>query len=226
MRSKEEAHDYRYFPDPDLPPLVLTPERVEGLRGALPELPWQRRARFAERYGLSAADAQVLTASRELADYFETAANETAAAALPGSAKGIANWVMGEVLRDLKERRVELSGTLAPERLAALVGMVDAGKISNSAAKEVFAAAAPTGEDPAAAVERLGLAQVSDTSQIEGWIEEVVEQNPAQVAQYRAGKVQVVGFLVGQVMKRSGGRAEPKTVQQLLRQALEREPVA
>jgi len=221
MRSKEEAHDYRYFPDPDLPPLVLAPERIEGLRGALPELPWQRRARFAERYGLPAADAQLLTASRELADYYETAA-----AALPGSAKGIANWVMGEVLRDLKERRVELSGTLAPERLAALVGMVDAGKISNSAAKEVFAAAAPTGEDPAAAVERLGLAQVSDTSQIEGWIEEVVEQNPAQVAQYRAGKVQVVGFLVGQVMKRSGGRAEPKTVQQLLRQALEREPVA
>jgi aspartyl-tRNA(Asn)/glutamyl-tRNA(Gln) amidotransferase subunit B len=221
MRSKEEAHDYRYFPEPDLPPLALAPERIERLRAALPELPWQRRARFAERYGLSAADAQVLTASRELADYYETAA-----AALPGSVKGIANWVMGEVLRDLKERKVELAATLAPERLAALVGMVDAGKISNSAAKEVFMAVAPTGEDPAAAVERLGLAQVSDTSQIEGWIEEVIDQNPAQVAQYRAGKVQIVGFLVGQVMKLSGGRAEPKTVQQLLRRALEREPVA
>jgi aspartyl-tRNA(Asn)/glutamyl-tRNA(Gln) amidotransferase subunit B len=221
MRSKEEAHDYRYFPEPDLPPLALAAERIERLRAALPELPWQRRARFAGRYGLSAADAQVLTASRELADYYEAAA-----AALPGSAKGIANWVMGEVLRDVKERKVELSATLAPERLAALVGMVDAGKISNSAAKEVFVAVAPTGEDPAAAVERLGLAQVSDTSRIEGWIEEVIDQNPDQVAQYRAGKVQIVGFLVGQVMKRSGGRAEPKTVQQLLRQALEREPVA
>jgi aspartyl-tRNA(Asn)/glutamyl-tRNA(Gln) amidotransferase subunit B len=226
MRSKEEAHDYRYFPDPDLPPLVVTAERVEAIRAALPELPWQRRARLEAQYGLPAADAQVLTASRELADYYEAAV-----AALPGNSKGIANWVQGEVLRDVKERKVELGGTIAPERLAALVAMVDAGKISNSAAKEVFAAVAPTGGDPAAAVERLGLAQVSDTSQIELWIDEVIEQNPAQVAQYRAGKVQIVGFLVGQVMKRSGGRAEPKIVQQLMRQALdrvplEREPVA
>jgi len=221
MRSKEEAHDYRYFPDPDLPPLVVTAERREAIRAALPELPWQRRARLAAQYGLPAADAQVLTASRELADYYEAAA-----AALPDNPKGIANWVQGEVLRDVKERKVELGGTITPERLAALVAMVDAGKISNSAAKEVFAAVAPTGDDPAAAVERLGLAQVSDSSRIERWIDEVIEQNPAQVAQYRAGKVQIVGFLVGQVMKRSGGRAEPKIVQQLMRQALEREPVA
>jgi aspartyl-tRNA(Asn)/glutamyl-tRNA(Gln) amidotransferase subunit B len=226
MRSKEEAHDYRYFPDPDLPPLVVTAERREAIRADLPELPWQRRARLAAQYGLPAADAQVLTASRELAAYYEAAV-----AGLPANPKGIANWVQGEVLRDVKERKVELEGTIAPERLAALAAMVDAGKISNSAAKEVFAAVAPTGEDPAAAVERLGLAQVSDTSRIERWIDEVIEQNPAQVAQYRAGKVQIVGFLVGQVMKRSGGRAEPKTVQQLMRQMLdriplEREPVA
>ena len=226
MRSKEEAHDYRYFPDPDLPPLVVTAERMESIRAALPELPWQRRARLAAQYGLPAADAQVLTASRELADYYEAAV-----AALPANPKGIANWVQGEVLRDVKERKVELDGTIAPERLAALVAMVDAGKISNSAAKEVFAAVAPAGGDPAAAVERLGLAQVSDSSRIERWIDEVIEQNPAQVAQYRAGKVQIVGFLVGQVMKRSGGRAEPKTVQQLMRERLdqiplEREPVA
>ena len=220
MRSKEEAHDYRYFPEPDLPPLGVTPERIAEIRAALPELPWRRRARFASQYGLPAADAQVLTGSRELAGYYEAAV-----AALPGNPKGIANWVQGEVLRDVKERRVELDGTIPPARLAALVGMVDAGKISNSAAKEVFAAVAPTGEDPAAAVERLGLAQVSDTSQIERWIEEILEQNPTQVAQYRAGKVQIVGFLIGQVMKRSGGRAEPKTVQQLMRQALEQEPV-
>jgi aspartyl-tRNA(Asn)/glutamyl-tRNA(Gln) amidotransferase subunit B len=226
MRSKEEAHDYRYFPDPDLPPLVVTAERREAIRAALPELPWQRRARLAAQYGLPAADAQVLTASRELADYYEAAV-----AALPANPKGIANWVQGEVLRDVKERKVELGATIAPERLAALVAMVDAGKISNSAAKEVFAAVAPTGDDPAAVVERLGLAQVSDSSQIERWIDEVIEQNPAQVAQYRAGKVQIVGFLVGQVMKRSGGRAEPKVVQQLMREMLdqiplEREPVA
>jgi aspartyl-tRNA(Asn)/glutamyl-tRNA(Gln) amidotransferase subunit B len=220
MRSKEEAHDYRYFPEPDLPPLVVTPERIAGIRAELPELPWQRRARLAEQYGLPAADARGLTAARELADYYEAAA-----AALPGNPKGIANWVMGEVLRDVKERKVELGGTLAPERLASLVALVDLGKLSNSAAKEVFAAVAPTGEDPAAAVERLGLAQVSDSGRIEGWIDEVIERNPTQVAQLRAGKVQLLGFLVGQVMKLSGGRAEPKSVQQLLRQALDRETV-
>ncbi|HEV8581684.1 MAG TPA: Asp-tRNA(Asn)/Glu-tRNA(Gln) amidotransferase subunit GatB [Thermoanaerobaculia bacterium] len=221
MRGKEEAHDYRYFPEPDLPPLVLTRERIESLRAELPELPWPRRARFVAQYGLSAADAQNLTAAREMADYFEAAA-----AALPSNPKGIANWVMGEVLRDLKERRVEISRSISPSHLAALVGMVDAGRISNSAAKEVFAAVCQSGEEPVAAVERLGLAQVSDTSQIERWIDEVIEQNPGQVGQYRAGKAQVLGFLVGQVMKRSGGRAEPKAVQQLLRRALEREPVA
>ncbi len=220
MRSKEEAHDYRYFPEPDLPPLVLAPERIAEIRAALPELPWERRARLASRYGLPAADAQVLTAARELADYYEEAV-----AALPGNPKAIANWVQGEVLRDVKERKVELGQTIPPRRLAALVAMVDAGTISNSAAKEVFAAVVSTGEEPAAAVARLGLAQVSDSARIERWIEEVVEQNPAQVAQYRAGKTQVAGFLVGQVMKRSGGRAEPKTVQQLMRQALEQEPV-
>ena len=220
MRSKEEAHDYRYFPEPDLPPLALALERIDRLRAELPELPWQRRARFVAQYGLSAADAELLTTSRELADYYEAAAAETA------NAKAIANWVMGEVLRDVKERKVELSATVSPRRLAALVGMVDAGKLSNSAAKEVFAAIAPTGEEPATAVARLGLAQVSDASQIERWIEEVLEANPTQVTQFRGGKAQVLGFLVGQVMKRSSGRAEPKSVQQLLKQALEREPVA
>ncbi|MEA2600823.1 MAG: aspartyl-tRNA(Asn)/glutamyl-tRNA(Gln) amidotransferase subunit [Acidobacteriota bacterium] len=230
LRSKEEAHDYRYFPEPDLPPLILAAERIEGLRAELPELPWQRRSRFVSQYGLPAGDAQVLSASRELADYYEAAV-----AALPGNSsnpkgianwpKGIANWVMGEVLRDVKERKVPLGESLAPERLAALVALVDTGTISNSAAKDVFAAVTSTGEDPAAAVERLGLAQVSDISRIEGWIDEVIEQNAGPVTQYRAGKTQTIGFLVGQVMKRSGGRAEPKTVQQLMRQALEREPV-
>jgi aspartyl-tRNA(Asn)/glutamyl-tRNA(Gln) amidotransferase subunit B len=224
MRTKEEAHDYRYFPEPDLPPLIVTAERIEAVRGVLPELPWERRARFVSRYGLPAADAHLLTQSRELADYYEAAA-----ACLPSNAKGIANWVMTEVLRELKERKAgfgDFGQALAPERLASLVGLVDAGRISSSAAKEVFAAIWESGEEPAAAVERLGLGQVSDTSQIEGWIDEVIEANPAQVAQYRAGKTQIVGFLVGQVMKRSGGRAEPKSVQQLLRQSLDREVMA
>ncbi len=223
LRSKESAHDYRYFPEPDLPPLVVSAQRRAAIQASLPELPWQRRARFAAQYGLSAADARGLTATRELADYFEAAA-----AALPADPKApkappkaIANWVMGEVLRDLKERRVELAGTLSPERLAALAAMVEAGKISHSAAKEVFAAIAAAGEEPAAAVERLGLAQVSDSARIEEWIAEVIAGNPAQAEQYRAGKAQVIGFLVGQVMKRSGGRADPKSVQQMMRQALD-----
>jgi aspartyl-tRNA(Asn)/glutamyl-tRNA(Gln) amidotransferase subunit B len=220
MRSKEEAHDYRYFPEPDLPPLILSEERIAAVRAVLPELPWERRDRFVSQYELPAADARLLTTSRELAGYYEAAA-----AAYPGNPKGIANWVMTEVLREIKERKTGLDQTLPPARLAALVALFDQGKISSSAAKEVFAAIWGTDEEPAAAVERLGLGQVSDTSQIEGWVDEVIEANPAQVAQYRAGKTQVIGFLVGQVMKRSGGRAEPKGVQQLLRQALEREPV-
>ena len=220
LRSKEEAHDYRYFPEPDLPPLVVTAERLDALSAELPELPWPRQTRLIAQYGLPAADARVLTLLRELADYYEAAA-----AALPANPKGIANWVQGEVLRDVRERRTSLAGTIAPARLAALVALVDAGTISNSAAKEVFAVIAPTGEEPAAAVERMGLAQVSDSAEIERWIDEVIARSPAQVAQYRAGKVQIAGFLVGQVMKRSGGRADPKAVQQMMKQALEREPV-
>jgi aspartyl-tRNA(Asn)/glutamyl-tRNA(Gln) amidotransferase subunit B len=220
LRSKEEAHDYRYFPEPDLPPLQLAAERLAGLRAVLPELPWDRRARFVARYGLSAADARVLTQARELADYYEAAA-----ASLFGNPKGVANWVMTEVLRELKERKCGLDRAVPPARLAALVAMVDAGRLSSSAAKEVFAAIWESGEEPAAAVERLGLAQVSDAAQIERWVEEVLGQHAGPVAQYRGGKTQTLGFLVGQVMKRSAGRAEPKAVQRLLRQALEREMV-
>jgi aspartyl-tRNA(Asn)/glutamyl-tRNA(Gln) amidotransferase subunit B len=221
MRSKEEAHDYRYFPEPDLPPLVVTAERIAAIRAGLPELPWTRRARLEAQYGLPSADARVLTLLRELADYYEAAASASLGKQR-SNPKAIANWVQGEVLRDVRERARSLAKTLAPERLAELVALVDAGTISNSAAKEVFAAIAPTGEEPAAAVARMGLAQVSDGGRIERWIDEVIAQNPAQVAQYRAGKVQIAGFLVGLVMKLSGGRAEPKVVQQLMKQALER----
>jgi aspartyl-tRNA(Asn)/glutamyl-tRNA(Gln) amidotransferase subunit B len=210
LRSKEEAHDYRYFPEPDLPVLVLTPERIEAARAALPELPWEKRSRLVSQYGLPAADAAILASSRELADYFETAAT----AGRDGNPKAVANWVLGEVLR------IGLENAIPPARLAALVSLVDAGRISNSAAKEVFAAIRQSGEEPEAAVERLGLGQVSDTSQIERWIDEVVAANPVQADQVRAGKEAVLGFLVGQVMKRSGGRADPKLVQPLLRQAL------
>src|SRR6185369_830048 len=223
LRSKEEAHDYRYFPDPDLPPLAVSAERAGALRRELPELPWQRRSRFIEQHSLPPADALLLTGDRELADYYEAAV-----AALPGSPKALANWVMTEFLREIKERKADVraaAAALPAARLAALVGLVDAGKLSSSAAKEVFAAIWGSGEEPAMAMDRLGLGQVNDMSQIEAWVEEVVRDHPAQVTQYRAGKVQLISFLVGQVMKRSAGRAEPKSVQQLLRQALERATV-
>jgi aspartyl-tRNA(Asn)/glutamyl-tRNA(Gln) amidotransferase subunit B len=225
LRSKEEAHDYRYFPEPDLPALVVSPERLAALRAELPELPWARRARLAAQYGLPAEHAAVLTGSRALADYFEAAA---LALTTPNAARSLANWVMGEVLRELKERRLEpaaLAEALPAPRLAALVALVEDGKLSSSAAKEVFAAVWGTAEEPAAAAERLGLVQVSDSAQIERWVDEVLAANAGPVAQYRAGKTQTLGFLVGQVMKRSGGRAQPPLVQDLLRRALDRAPV-
>jgi aspartyl-tRNA(Asn)/glutamyl-tRNA(Gln) amidotransferase subunit B len=223
LRSKEEAHDYRYFPEPDLPPLVLAAERRAALRSALPELPWERRAHFQSRYELPAADALVLSQSRDLADYYEATLDAAGGKASP---KALANWVMTEVLRERGLRKADkrpapLDGILAPGQLAKLVAMVEAGKLSNSAAKEVFAAIRGTDEEPAAALARLGLAQVTDLAQIERWIDEVIEQHAEPVAQYRAGKTQTLGFLVGQAMKRSGGRAEPKAVQRLMRQALE-----
>ncbi|HVF60733.1 MAG TPA: Asp-tRNA(Asn)/Glu-tRNA(Gln) amidotransferase subunit GatB [Thermoanaerobaculia bacterium] len=221
LRSKEEAHDYRYFPEPDLPPLGVDAARQAALRAELPELPWALRERLVAQYGLSPYDAGVLAAARELAEYFEAAV-----AAHPANPKGVANWVMTEVLRELKERRAGVEAALPAAHLAALVRLVDRGALSNTAAKEVFAAVFASGEDPEAAAERLGLGQVSDTAQIERWIDEVVEEHEGPAAQFRAGKTQTLGFLVGQVMKRSGGRAEPKLVQQLLRQALEREPRA
>jgi aspartyl-tRNA(Asn)/glutamyl-tRNA(Gln) amidotransferase subunit B len=218
LRSKEEAHDYRYFPEPDLPPVSVEAERQAAIRAELPELPWARRRRFAAAYGLSAEDARVLTATRNLADYFEAAAR-----AHPENPKGVANWVMTEVLRELKERRVEVAAALPAERLAALVALVDAGTISGSAAKQVFAAVWASGEEPAAAVGRLGLAQVSDEGRLAAWVESAIAEHPSQAADLRAGKDQLLGFFVGQVMKRSGGRAEPRRVRELVREAIERE---
>jgi len=225
LRSKEEAHDYRYFPEPDLPPLVLDPGRIAALRADLPELPWARRERLVLDYGLSPADARELASVRELADYYEHGIALQASATEPGderrrAAKALANWVANELRRELKERRVDIATALPVARLVALVAMVERGEVSSSAAKEVFAAIWSSGEEPAAAVERLGLRQVNDDRQIGAWVDAVLTDFPAQVAQYLAGKAQVLGFLVGQVMKRSGGRAQPATVQDALRTKL------
>ena len=219
MRSKEEAHDYRYFPEPDLPPLVLSAERLAALEATLPELPWQRRDRFGSEYGLPPDDARLLTSSPELADYFESAVVE-----YPDNPKGIANWIMTDVLRELKARHAEVDQAVPAQRLAALVRLIDGGEISGRGAKELLSAIWESEEEPAQAIDRLGLAQVSDVGEIGAWIAEVLEEHPEPVAQYLEGKSKALGFLVGQIMRRSSGRADPHQAQDLLRQSLDRLP--
>jgi aspartyl-tRNA(Asn)/glutamyl-tRNA(Gln) amidotransferase subunit B len=216
MRSKEEAHDYRYFPEPDLPPLVVPPEWVEEARRSLPELPAARRRRFVGEHALPAYDAGVLTQERDLADYFEAAAKAS------GNAKAVSNWVMTEVLRKLKDDdRPLASSPVSPAALASLVRLVDAGTVSGKTAKDVFERMWTTGEEAAAIVEREGLTQVSDEQALAAVVAEVVASSPGQAASYRGGKTAALGWFVGQVMQRTGGRANPRRVNELLRRALE-----
>lgn len=211
MRGKEEAHDYRYFPDPDLLPLVIEEERMAAWRAELPELPAARCRRYQETLGLPEYDALVLTAEKEVADYFEAA---LAAYAEP---KKLSNWVMGEVMRELNDRGAELSACkVLPAELAALVRLVDDGVISGTIAKNVFKELFETGGDPEAHVKAKGLVQISDTSAIEGLVDEVLAENPAEVERYRGGDRKLTGFFVGQVMKKSKGKANPALVNQLL----------
>jgi aspartyl-tRNA(Asn)/glutamyl-tRNA(Gln) amidotransferase subunit B len=216
LRSKEEAHDYRYFPEPDLVPLVMDPAWVEEVRAGLPELPMARVARFAEQYGLSRADAAVLGGAGALARFYE----EVVAQGV--DPKQAANWTMGEYLAHLNAAGLEPGhGHVTPERLARLVGLVADGTLSTSAAKDVFAKMIAERAEPGAIVEEHGLGQISDSVQLEAVVAGVVAANPAQVEQYRGGKQQVIGYLVGQVMKATGGRANPRLVNELLRKALD-----
>jgi len=214
MRTKEEAHDYRYFPDPDLVPLRLEASLVERLRASLPELPQQRRERFMTQYGLPAYDARVLTSSKALADWFERCV-----ASYP-KAKAVSNWVMSEVLRLVDPEGVE-GLRVRPEQLAALLRLVDRGTISNKIAKEVLEEMARTGQDPDRIVQQRGLSQISDPDRLRAIAEAVLRDHPQQVEQYRAGKQKLLGFFVGQVMKRTGGRAHPQLTGQILRELLE-----
>ena len=210
-RSKEESHDYRYFPEPDLPPLRLTSDWLEARRSDLPELPAARRTRFVKALGLPAYDADVLTASRPLADYYE------AVASLSGDAKVAANWVMGDVLARLKESGKSIAEfTVKPTQLAALLGMIREGTVSNTAAKAIFAQMASSGDDPAVIADREGLRQVGDDDQLIAWIEQVIAANPDEARRFEAGDKKLLGVLVGMVMKTSGGKADPKKVNQLL----------
>ena len=221
QRSKEEANDYRYFPEPDLPPLRPSAEWVAELRASLPSLPARRRARYVEELGLSAYDAGVLTADLALATYFD------AVVAAGIDPKRAANWVTGEFSRLLNQHAAKGlradAVALPPELLAVLIGAVEAGGVSGTNAKAVLAMAFETGESPLAIIERDGLGQVSDTGIIDVEIGAVIAEFPSQVAEYRSGKVQLLGFLVGQVMKRTAGRADARTVNEELRRRLEAE---
>jgi aspartyl-tRNA(Asn)/glutamyl-tRNA(Gln) amidotransferase subunit B len=218
MRSKEEAHDYRYFPEPDLPPLVVEPAWVDAIRATLPELPDARKARFREVYGLSAYDADVIVRLTNGADYFEAMAKAGAAP------KAASVWLQGELRRKLKELGEDdvARSAIRPEALAELAALTERGVISSSVAKEVFEKMWATGRSAGAIVDEEGLAQIGDAAALEAVVAEVVARHPDAVAQFRAGKQATFGFLVGQAMKASGGKANPKLVSELLRKALNR----
>jgi aspartyl-tRNA(Asn)/glutamyl-tRNA(Gln) amidotransferase subunit B len=215
MRSKEEAHDYRYFPDPDLVPLTIAPERLDQDRTSLPELPAVRQQRFVSQYGLPEYDAAIVTSSRHLADYFETCVK------LFDQPKTVSNWVMGELLRELNNSGTPVSASpVSPERFISLLKLVDNGTISLKVARDLFPELYASGQSPEQLVQEKGLTQVSDEGALETIIDEAMAKNPAQLAQYRSGKDQVLGFFVGQVLKASGGKANPGKVNELLKKKL------
>jgi aspartyl-tRNA(Asn)/glutamyl-tRNA(Gln) amidotransferase subunit B len=215
QRSKEFAEDYRYFPEPDLPPLSLQASWVAEIRARLPELPAQRRERFIAQYELSPYDATQLTVSRSTADYYEQAVGGLA------KPKVVANWLTGELFRLLNQTGQTIEQTrLTPPLLVELLGLIEAGAVSNRAAKDVFEEVFRTGTPPAQVVESLGLNQISDNSAIEQLVDAAIQANPKSVADYAAGKPQALGFLVGQVMKASKGKANPGAVTAILRARL------
>jgi aspartyl-tRNA(Asn)/glutamyl-tRNA(Gln) amidotransferase subunit B len=215
MRSKEEAHDYRYFPEPDLPPLEVSAEFVERVRAEMPELPEARRRRFVEEYGLSYDDASQLTSERALADYYERAAKAS------GNPRAASNWVRSELLREFEAAGQSADESpVTPEELGALVRLIDEGKISGKQGKDVLVEMFRTGKGAQAVVDEQGLAQVSDASEIERVVDEVIAANPKQLEQFRAGKESLLGFFVGQVMKASQGKANPKLVNEALQKKL------
>lgn len=215
MRSKEEAHDYRYFPEPDLPPLTVSEGFIEKVRASLPELPELRRQRFMDQYQLSYADAAQLTSERSLADYYEQVASAS------GNPRAAANWIRSELLRELETAGLAAADSpIDAEDLGKLIKLIDDGKISGKQGKEVLVEMFRTGKDAAAIVAEQGLVQVSDTDEIDRIVDEVLASNPEQLASYRAGKEALFGFFVGQTMKASNGKANPKVVNERLKQKL------
>ncbi|MFC2075222.1 Asp-tRNA(Asn)/Glu-tRNA(Gln) amidotransferase subunit GatB [Bdellovibrionota bacterium] len=216
MRTKESAHDYRYFPDPDLLPAVVEQSWIEEIKGELPELPDEKRQRFMENYKLSPYDTGVLTSSRELADYYE------ACVAMTKAYKLASNWITVELLGKLNEKGLEIvASPIKPGQIAELVDLIEDKTISGNIAKVVFEEMFSTGKDPSKIVDEKGLKQITDSSEIDGIIDRILEENPKQVEQYKAGKTKVFGFFVGQAMKATQGKANPEVVNKILKSKLQ-----
>jgi aspartyl-tRNA(Asn)/glutamyl-tRNA(Gln) amidotransferase subunit B len=212
QRSKEESHDYRYFPEPDLPALILTPEFVAEQQSELPELPGAKRDRFVATYGLSKEHATVVTATRAVADYFETVAKTSA------EPQHAANWVMTEALADAKDHGDQLR--VSPDALSQIIGLVKGGTLSHQAAKRVFAEVAAKGGDPRSVAESLGVIQVGDTNVVAAWVTDVLGAHAPEVGRYKNGETKLMAFFVGQVMRASKGKADPKLAQRVLEEKL------
>jgi len=219
MRDKEEANDYRYFPEPDLPPLRIGRDLVEKIRGELPELPQEKRQRFVDTYGVTLADAEVLTEEKEMADYFEDVVKKTKI-----EPKKVANWIQSEVMAVLNELGWDIQRLtkerISSDKLAELMNLIHENVISGKMAKDVFAEMVDSGESPSKIVEKKGLKQITDTSALEALIDDILAKNPQEVARYREGKKNLLGFFVGEVMKATKGQANPKLVNELLRKKL------
>jgi aspartyl-tRNA(Asn)/glutamyl-tRNA(Gln) amidotransferase subunit B len=216
QRTKEDAHDYRYFPEPDLMPVKISVGQVEQWRSELPELPSQRRLRYVSELGLPEYDAGVLTADKSVSDWFEAAMRHT------GNAKAVSNFIMGEMMRLLSEQGITISeAKVTPEKLAQIIALIDAKTISTSAGKQIFEIIFKEGGEPQAIVKDKGMAQVSDDSALEAWADEAITGNPQSVGEYRSGKQGAINFLMGQVMKASKGKANPGAVMQVLKQKLD-----
>jgi aspartyl-tRNA(Asn)/glutamyl-tRNA(Gln) amidotransferase subunit B len=215
MRLKEGASDYRYFPEPDIPPIEVSSQQLESWEAELPELPAKKRHRYESEIGLSAYDARVLTDDRSVAEYFEAA---IAAGANP---KQAANWVMGDITAYLKNEKLNINQLrFQPHGLAELIGLIDAGTISGKIAKDLLPKLLSEGGSPKEAIEAAGVTQISDSATLATVIDEVIAGNPKELEQYRSGKTKLLGFFVGQVMKKTEGRADPKLTNQLLNQKL------
>lgn len=216
MRSKEEAHDYRYFPDPDLLPIRVTQEWIDQIKSNLPELPLQRATRFQQEYSIPQYDSFILTQEREISEYFEVAAKKSK------NPKAASNWIMGELLRNLNEEKKDITASpISAEQLAEVILLIDSNTISGKMAKTLFQEMWKTGKNPNDLVKEMGMEQITDSSAIEKVIDEIIAANPGQAEQYRSGKTKLFGFFVGQAMKATKGQASPELVNEVLKKKLE-----